>query len=302
MAWLSVTLTADAGSIEALSDALLAAGAESVDVTDAHAGTPQEDSLFAEPDKPGAPAWKCSRINALFGEHDDIATRIAAALRAAGLDPARGFEVGRVADRDWVRAAQSQFQPVRVSPRLWVVPSWHAPPDPAALNLVIDPGLAFGTGTHPTTRQCLAWLDANLRGGETVLDYGCGSGILAIAALRLGAARATGVDIDAAALLAARHNAMQNRVAAQFELPGCAPPGAADIVLANILANPLKLLAPLLARATRGGGRIVLAGLLERQADEVRDAYRGEFDMNMTQRDEGWVLLSGVRRGGSLHP
>ncbi len=171
---------------------------------------------------------------------------------------------------------------------------------PAALNLVIDPGLAFGTGTHPTTRLCLAWLDANLRGGKAVLDYGCGSGILAIAALKLGAARATGVDIDVAALLAARHNAMQNRGVAQFEMPGCAPLEVADIVLANILANPLKLLAPLLVHATRGAGRIVLSGILEHQADEVRDTYREGFDMNMTQHGEGWVLLSGVRCQESL--
>ena len=300
MAWLSVTLTVDAGSVEALSDALLEAGAVSVDVTDAHAGTPHEHALFAEPGEPGAVPWELSKVSALFDDHDDVAASVAVALRAAGLDPAHGFEVERVADQDWVRATQSQFQPVRVSPRLWVVPTWHTPPDPAAINLIIDPGLAFGTGTHPTTRLCLNWLDANLRGGETVLDYGCGSGILAIAAIKLGAARAAGVDIDAAALLAARHNAMQNRVEVQFEGADQAASAVYDIVLANILANPLKLLAPLLARATRAGGWVVLSGILEHQADAVRDAYREWFDMNMTQHDEGWMLLSGSRRQGSV--
>jgi len=296
MSWLSVTLTVDAGSVEALSDALLDAGAMSIDVADAHAGTPLEHAMFAESDEPAASLWERSDVSALFDEHDDVAASVASALRAAALDPARSFNVERVADRDWVRSTRSQFQPVRVSPRLWVVPTWHKLPDPDAVNLIIDPGLAFGTGTHPTTRLCLNWLDANLCGGENVLDYGCGSGILAIAAMKLGAASATGVDIDAAALLAAGHNAMQNHVLVVFEAAGRTAPQAADIVLANILANPLKLLAPLLARAMRRGGRVVLSGILDHQADEVRVAYQEWFDMNMMQHDEGWVLLSGVRR------
>jgi len=296
MAWISVALTVDAGGVEALSDALLDAGAVSVEVIDAHAGTAQERALFAEPGEAGSVPWELSRVSALFDVHDDVAASVAAALRAAGLDPARGFDVEPVADQDWVRATQTQFQPVHVSPRLWVVPTWHTPPDPTAINLIIDPGLAFGTGTHPTTRLCLAWLDANLRSGESVLDYGCGSGILAIAAIKLGAARAAGVDVDATALLAARHNAMQNRVEVQFENAAQVASTVHDIVLANILANPLELLAPLLARATRGGGRIVLAGILEHQAAAVRNAYREWFDMDTTQHDEGWVLLSGVRQ------
>lgn len=296
MAWLAVALTVDAGGVEALSDALLDAGAVSVEVIDAHAGTAQERAQFAEPGTPAPVPWELSRVSALFDAHADVATSVATALSSAGLDPARSFDLEPVADRDWVRATQSQFQPVHVSPRLWVVPTWHTPPDPTAISLIIDPGLAFGTGTHPTTRLCLAWLDANLRGGEAVLDYGCGSGILAIAALKLGAARAAGVDVDATALLAARHNAMQNRVEVQFENAAQAASTVHDIVLANILANPLELLAPLLARATRGGGRIVLAGILEHQATEVRDAYREWFAMDTTQHDEGWVLLSGVRQ------
>ena len=296
MAWISVALTVDAGGVESLSDALLEAGAVSVEVIDAHAGTAQERAWYAGPGEPGPGPWERSRVSALFDAHADVAASVAAALRAAGLDPACAFDIEPVADQDWVRATQSQFQPVRVSPRLWVVPTWHTPPDPTAISLIIDPGLAFGTGTHPTTRLCLAWLDANLRGGESVLDYGCGSGILAIAAIKLGAARAAGVDVDPAALLAARHNAMQNRVEVQFENADQPASTVHDIVLANILANPLELLAPLLARATRGGGRIVLAGILEHQAEAVRDAYREWFSMDTTQRDEGWVLLSGVRQ------
>lgn len=296
MSWFLVTLVADAGRVHVLSDALLQTGAVSVDVTDAYAGTPREHALFAEPGESDALPWELVKVSALFDEDADIAANVAAALRAANLDPERGFNVERIADRDWVRATQSQFRPVRLSSRLWVVPTWHTPPDPSAINLIIDPGLAFGTGTHPTTRLCLNWLDANLRGGETVLDYGCGSGILAIAAAKLGAVRAVGVDIDSAALLAARHNAMQNRADVRFEDARQSVSSVFDIVLANILASPLQLLAPLLACAVHSGGQIVLSGILEHQADEVGNAYREWFDMDVTQHDESWVLLAGVKR------
>ncbi|HUO44044.1 MAG TPA: 50S ribosomal protein L11 methyltransferase [Burkholderiales bacterium] len=296
MGWLAVTLTVNAAHIEKLSDALLEAGALAVDVVDADAGTPRERASFDEPGEADTPAWEIARISALFAESADVGASVAAALGVAGLDPVQDFEITTVADRDWVRATQAQFGPLQVSQRLWVVPSWHTPPDPEAVNLIIDPGLAFGTGTHPTTRLCLIWLDANLHGGETVLDYGCGSGILAIAAAKLGASGVRGADIDPAALLAARHNAMQNQVAVEFETAGRAIAEPADIVLANILANPLKLLAPLLARATRSGGHIALSGILAPQAAEVRDAYGGWFDMDGELHDEGWVLLHGTRR------
>lgn len=296
MPWLEVTLTVAAESVETLSDALLDAGALAVDVADAHAGTALEKPVFVEPGASGSTAWRLASVKALFDLDHDIAASVRQALHVTGLDPALGYQVDRIADQDWVRATQSQFQPVHVSPRLWVVPTWHQPPDPSALNLAIDPGLAFGTGTHPTTRLCLAWLDANLRGGERVLDYGCGSGILAIAAMKLGAAHACGIDIDPGALLAARQNAMQNQVAVDFETADQAPTETFDIVLANILANPLQLLAPLLAHATRNGGRVVLSGILDHQAEDLCGVYREWFDMDTRHHDEGWVLLSGVRR------
>ena len=295
MSWLAVTLTVEAASVENLSDALLDAGALSVDVTDAHAGTPQECARFGEPGEPGTPDWEMATLRALFGASNDIASEVAAALHDAGLDAGHQYEVERVADQDWVRQTQSQFQPVRVSPRLWVVPTWHDAPDPAAINLTIDPGLAFGTGTHPTTRLCLEWLDSHVQGGESILDYGCGSGILAIAAMKLGAGRATGVDIDAAAVLAAHQNAVQNQVAVNFKCADKFVSGGHDIVIANILANPLLLLAPLLARATRSGGSVVLSGILEHQAGEVNKMYGEWFVMNAPQHADDWVLLSGVR-------
>ena len=295
MVWLAVSFTVDAAGVEAMSDVLLECGAIAVDVTDAAAGTADEHALFGEPGEPAVGEWAASRVSALFKEGQNIASVIAA-LHAAGLDSAVVVDVKQVADQDWVRATQNQFQPVRVSSRLWVVPTWHAAPDPAAINLVIDPGLAFGTGTHATTRLCMKWLDTNLRGGESVLDYGCGSGILGIAALKLGAARATGVDIDPLALLAARHNAMQNQVHMAFVAAERDAPEPADIVLANILANPLTLLAPLLARLTRRGGHILLSGVLEHQAREVEDAYRAAFDLAPLEHDDGWVLISGSKR------
>jgi len=296
MYWLAVTFAAKAASIEVLSDALQEAGAMSVDVTDAYAGTPQEHALFGEPGEPGVPNWELSTVRALFPETDDIAAKVTSALREASLDAGLNHKIERVEDQDWVRQTQSQFQPVRVSPRLWVVPTWHDAPDPAAINLIIDPGLAFGTGTHPTTRLCLEWLDAHVRGSETILDYGCGSGILAIAAVKLGAGRATGVDIDAAAMLAARHNAMQNHVTVEFESANRDVAADNDIVVANILANPLLLLAPLLARKTRSGGTIVLSGILEHQAAEVSKLYTEWYVMNAPEHADGWVLLSGTRR------
>jgi ribosomal protein L11 methyltransferase len=298
MPWLAVTLTVPMASAEALSDALLEVGAVAVDVSDAHAGTPRERAVFAEPGAAPEGAWSEARIAALFAERADAGALTAAALAACELDAATPFTCARIEDQDWVRLTQSQFAPVQVAPKLWVVPTWHAPPDPAAVNLVIDPGLAFGTGTHPTTQLCLQWLAGTLRGGETVLDYGCGSGILAIAAMKLGAGTATGVDIDPQALVAARHNALQNRVQVRFAGADEPDPLPAAIVVANILANPLKLLAPLLARLTLPGGRLALAGVLAHQADEVAAAYAAWFTFGERRERGGqdaWVLLAGRR-------
>jgi ribosomal protein L11 methyltransferase len=203
--------------------------------------------------------------------------------------------VEQVAEQDWVCASRDQFAPIRISARLWIVPSWHEAPDPGAINLLLDPGLAFGTGAHATTRLCLRWLEHAVRGGESVLDYGCGSGILAIAAMKLGAARADGVDIDEQALLAARSNAIHNRVQVSFHSAAGAIRQPAQIVVANILAHPLIVLAPLLAQLTAHGGRLALAGLLADQADEVRAAYRTWFAFDTPRQDEGWTLLSGTK-------
>ena len=270
-------------------------GALSVSVEDANAGTVQETALYAEPGMPIADAWPQSLITALCAPELDSAHLVATACAQIGLLQLPLYHAKTVDEQDWVRLSQSQFEPIRISDKLWIVPSWAVAPDSDACNLVLDPGLAFGTGAHPTTRLCLQWLERMIRGGERVLDYGCGSGILAIAALRLGADEALGVDVDPLALVAARANAARNRVDARFISTETPPDFQANLVVANILANPLKLLAPLLAAHTGTGGRIALSGILEEQAEEVMIAYAPWFIMYVGERDEGWVLLEGER-------
>jgi ribosomal protein L11 methyltransferase len=296
MPWQSVRILVDSKQAEPLSDALMETGALSVSLEDADAGTADETPLFGEPDYPTAELWARSIAVVLLEADVDVAAILAAAAKQAGIPIPARYTIETVADADWVRLTQSQFDPIPISPRLWIVPTWHDAPDAAAINLKLDPGLAFGTGSHPTTRLCLAWLDANLRGGETLLDYGCGSGILAIAAARLGATRVDGVDIDAQAVVAARDNAALNAVRAQFSLPDAAPPGQYDIVVANILTNPLKGMAPLLAGRVRAGGRLVLSGILAEQAEDVMAVYREWFVFDPPVRDDGWVRLSGCRQ------
>ena len=294
MSWLSVSFEVPAEQVEALSDALLEAGAVSVDIADAGAGTGAEEAVFADAAIASRP-WQRSVVSALVAQGVDTAALVEAACARAGL-AAPQWHVREVADEDWMRASREQLAPVRISPRLWIVPSWHQAPDPDAIAIALDPGLAFGTGHHPSTRMCLRWLERVIRGGESVFDFGCGSGILAIAAMKLGAARADGVDIDEQALLAARRNALHNRVQATFHSAADALRQPARIVVANILARPLIVLAPLLARLTAHGGRLALAGLLEGQAGEVRAAYAPWFDFEAPEEEGGWALVSGVRR------
>jgi len=296
MAWLSVALIAGTDTVDALSDALLEQGALSVDVADADAGTQFEKPIFDEPGEVRSGSWSRGRVTALFLPDAPLDRAIPAACSAAGLSATTAYEVTRVDDQDWVRATQAQFGPQQITDRLWIVPSWHTPPDPDALNILLDPGLAFGTGSHPTTRLCLRWLAETVRGGEHVIDFGCGSGILAITAMKLGAGRAEGVDIDEMAVLAARDNAVQNQVVAEFHTAAARLAGAADLMVANILANPLLVLEPLLAHLTRPGGRIALSGILAEQGVEVAQAYGRDFVIEPLREEGGWVLVTGTRR------
>lgn len=294
--WITVTLLADSACAEALSDALLEAGALSVNIEDADAGTPDEKPQFGEPGMPVAvELWPHSRIHALFDREADFATAMAEAAEQAGLTAPPPYTTAPLDEQNWVRITQAQFEPIPVSKRLWIVPSWHAQPDPAAINITLDPGMAFGTGSHPTTRLCLEWLDAVIAGGETVIDYGCGSGILALAAAKLGATRVTGTDIDPHAMDAARYNAERNGAVLELLHSRDNIDHTADVVVANILANPLTVLAPLLCSLTRSGGRIALSGILAAQTGMVRAAYRPAFELEVAGERDGWVLLTGTR-------
>jgi ribosomal protein L11 methyltransferase len=301
MHWQSITLELAEGPAEALSEALLEAGAVSVAIEDAQTGTPLEIAQYAEPAWDAPVVWRHNRLEVLFAHDADAGRILREAARAAGIDALPSLHQAQIADADWVRRSQAQFAPLRIGERLWIVPSWHAAPaDPAAVVLRLDPGLAFGTGSHPTTRLVLRWLAQALAPGEApagrVLDYGCGSGILAIAAGKLGAAQIDAVDTDPQAIIATRENAQRNDVSLRALLPNDLPDRAYDIVLANILANPLVALAPSIAARTRHGGRLALSGLLANQAAEVMTAYAPCFDVRVAAGEDGWVLVEGVRR------
>jgi ribosomal protein L11 methyltransferase len=294
--WRELVFTVAADRVDAWSDALLDAGALSVQAEDADADSPDEQAIFGEPGLPASQVgWRNTRLRALLDTDAEPSALLAAAAAALDEPTPADPQVSDFEDRDWVRASQAQFEPIVIGSRLVVTPTWHAqtPIPAAAARLVLDPGLAFGTGSHPTTRMCLQWIEREVRGGERVIDYGCGSGILAIAAALLGAGEVLATDIDPQATASARDNAQANRARVQVVELG-QPLGQADIVLANILANPLRVLAPALTALLRPGGRLVLAGLLERQADEIIACYP-EVALETVDALEGWACLAGPR-------
>ena len=288
----------DTDAADLWSDALLEAGALAVDAADPGAGTPDETPLFGEPGEPGVAPWSTSRLSALFTDDGAADAALAQAADALGRVAPACRRV-HVEDQDWVRATQAQFGPIAIGERLVIVPSWCEAPDAGVVAITLDPGLAFGTGSHPTTRLCLEWLQDFLERGATVLDYGCGSGVLAIAALKLGAREAVGTDVDPQAIRASCDNARANAVEATFVLPDALVSRAFDVVVANILANPLILLAPALAARVRHGGRLALSGILESQAADVIAAYAPWFTLRAWRASEGWVLLAGERTTGT---
>lgn len=301
MSWTEIVIEVARHHAEKLSDALMDAGALSVSVEDADEGTDSEQPLFGEPGmEPEEAAWEHSRVIALTPSDADHAAIVAAALDAGGLG-ANSTEIlytlRPVAEQDWVRLTQSQFDPIHIGKNIWVVPSWHDKPDPDALVLELDPGLAFGTGSHPTTRLCMEWLEAHAPKGRSVLDYGCGSGILAMVAKKLGADRVVGIDIDPQAVESARYNSGRNNCDIEFYLPEqfaeASHNASFDIVVANILSSPLKLMAPMLAARIAPGGALVLSGVLVRQVDEVASAYAPFISLKVWAERDGWVALSG---------
>ncbi len=287
-----LSLLCSQDQVETLSDALMALDALSVSVEDADAHTDQEQALFGEPGMPApTQAWLRSQVLALFADQA-LAEHAAHILKLQDFfDNASLLGIAEVPPQDWVRLTQSQFEPVEITSDLWVVPSWHEAPAQALQVIRLDPGLAFGTGTHPTTRMCLRWIALYLHKGCRVLDYGCGSGILAIGAALCGAAEVDAVDIDADAVTAAQANALANQVIVNTGLPDLAQ-GQYGLVVANILAAPLKVLAPLLCAHVMQGGHLLLAGVLSRQIEEIQQAYAPYLQLQIADTQDGWVLMT----------
>ena len=293
MPWLQVTLETSRDDAQRLGDAMEEVGALAVSLEGADA-----EPLFETDWHDSTPVWKQTRVVALFAEDADVPTAMRMVAALLSLPEAPAFKTETVADQDWVRVWMDRWQPMHFGANLWVVPSWLTPPDADAANIILDPGMAFGTGTHATTAMCLEWLAAHPPRDLEVIDYGCGSGILAIAALKLGARHALGTDTDPQALAVSRENAERNQVADRFTLclPEAVPADAsADVVLANILAGPLIQLAPRLAALVRPGGMLVLSGLLANQAEEVEAAYTAHFVLERRVHD-GWAMLAGHKR------
>jgi ribosomal protein L11 methyltransferase len=290
--WLQLTLETIQHSSEQLENALLQAGAIAVILQDAG------DQPVLEPPPGETPLWPHSRVTGLFDAQTDIEVVKRLLRRAFGDGALSECRLERLEERDWVRAWLDDFHSMRFGKRLWVCPTSQTPPEPMAVNLLLDPGLAFGTGTHPTTALCLTWLDGAELASKTVIDYGCGSGILAIAAAKLGASSVYAVDIDPQALMASDRNASDNGVASHItlKLPGKLPAVKVDILLANILAGPLIELAPRFGSLVLPQGQLVLSGILAEQAEEVQAAYTPWFDFGQSQQREDWVLLQAVRK------
>ncbi len=295
MPFLQVNIVVPSSHAELLSDELMEVGALSTAIEDAYAGTDKEQPIFDEPNEPSAEIWEQSLIIAMFDADTDVDAAVA--LLPDNMRPVKeAYTVTSVADQDWVKLTQSQFDPIHVSERLWITPTWHEAPTDGSINIELDPGLAFGTGSHPTTFLCLRWLDANMPQGAAVLDYGCGSGILAITAAKLGAGKVVGVDIDKQAIRASHDNAAQNQVNIEVYLPDEQPEGQFDVVVANILANPLRMLGQMLAGRVKTDGQIVLSGILAEQVEEISALYQQWFDMKPATIQDGWACLFGIKR------
>lgn len=287
MAWIQFICNTTSDKADALSDAFSECGAAAVTFED------DADQPIYEPDLGTTPLWTATRVVALFDAEtnpDDVGKILSTLI--TDIPP---YRVEAVEDKDWEREWMDNFHPIQFGERLWICPSWHTPPAPDAVNIMLDPGLAFGTGTHPTTALCLNWLDQADLKGKYVIDYGCGSGILAIAAALLGAERVIGIDTDPQALEATRANAARNGVEIEAYLPGDCPDEPCDLLLANILAGPLQTLAPRFANLAKPSAELVLSGILEVQAQEVSDSYAAWFDMQAPTIKEDWTRLNGTR-------
>ncbi len=295
MAWISLKIAAQENTADLISDTLMELGALSAIIEDANADTLDEQPIFGEPGDPPPGIWQQNLVSALLDEEVNIA-ELMVALEAETKLSNLQYSTETIQEQDWVRATQSQFDPIKITDKLWIVPTWHNAPNEEAINIVLDPGLAFGTGSHPTTHLCLAWLTNTVTPQCTVLDYGCGSGILAIAAKKLGAGNVVGTDIDEQAIQASLYNAEQNQVSANFYHASQYQTQVFDIVVANILSSALSVLAPALAASCKTGGKIALSGILKEQANDIAAIYAQWFEMNPPQVMDAWVLLTGTKK------
>jgi ribosomal protein L11 methyltransferase len=293
MPWIQLRINTNSDDAETISDLLMEEGAVSITFEDG------KDTPIFEPKLGETPLWRDTVVVALFDAQTDLSPTIEMLKTLPFLGAHFGHKVEQIEDKDWVREWMDNFHPIQFGSRLWICPSWREIPDPTAVNVILDPGLAFGTGTHPTTALCLEWLDSLDLANHQVIDFGCGSGILAVAALKLGAKSVTGIDIDYQAIDASRANAERNQVADKLALflPEDVPADLkADVLVANILAGPLRELAPLIAERIKPGGKLALSGLLQEQAEEIAEHYRQWFDMDAPAYKEEWSRLTGIRR------
>jgi ribosomal protein L11 methyltransferase len=299
MSWLLLKIQANEQNADAISDALMNIGALSASIEDANAETAAEQAIFGEPSSqeiqyPPPGIWQQNIVTAMFDEATDI-NQIISALKLETNIPQFQFNTEIIAEQDWVRATQAQFDPIKITDKLWIVPTWHNAPNEEAINIVLDPGLAFGTGSHPTTSLCLEWLTQQQNLGS-VLDYGCGSGILAIAAKKLGAKSVVGVDIDSQAIIASNYNAKQNQVAIDFHDAHTFNHQTFDYVIANILSSALMVLAPALSKYCKTGAKLALSGILENQKEALIARYSEWFNMEAPTQKDAWILITGTKR------
>jgi ribosomal protein L11 methyltransferase len=300
VAWLLLKIQANAQNADLISDALMNIGALSASIEDANAETQAEQAIFGEPSSadiqyPPPGVWQQNIVTAMFDENADV-NQVIRTLELETKIPQLQFSTETVADQDWVRATQAQFDPIKITEKLWIVPTWRVAPSENAINIALDPGLAFGTGSHPTTHLCLQWLSEQTLDKKSVLDYGCGSGILAIAAKKFGACHASGVDIDSQAIVSSNYNAQQNQVEIDFYDASVFTHQTFDIVVANILSSALMVLAPVLAKYCKTGAKLALSGILESQTDALTARYSEWFNMDTPTQKDAWVLLTGTKR------
>ena len=294
MPWLLLKIQSNDQNAEFISDALMDLGALSASIEDAHAETSAEQAIFGEPGDPPPGIWEQNIVTAMLDQSVDVESLLSSLKEITKINQFN-YTLDTIEEQDWVRATQAQFDPIEITSKLWIVPTWHTSPNEDAINIILDPGLAFGTGSHPTTHLCLEWLSQQ-SDIDSVLDYGCGSGILAIAAHKLGAKKVVGVDIDSQAIIASRYNAQQNQTEIDFFDANDFSDQTFNIVVANILSSALMVLAPALAKYCQTGGKIALSGILEEQTDALLSRYSEWFTMDIPIQREAWILLIGTKK------